>query len=154
MRRPNGMLGFNWGDNVEKVILQLGLSGGAWNQWLGGGGFDVYSHPTRMVKVFEQLCLVCLVSRAVKFEGIQFIFSDCDRRKMELSNVVRSGFGMEASKRDLYHVWSTGEVIRFAREQDRNICILTVTGPKFGRAHQAYLLTRGFRELFNSLQPH
>lgn len=154
MRRPNGMLGFKWGDDSEKVILQLGLLGGDRTQWPGGGGFELYLHSTRMVKAFEQSCRVSLVVRAVKLEGMQLIFSDCDRRKTELINVVRTSFGMEPSNLDPYHAWSTGEVIRFSRDQDQDICVLTVTGPQFGKVYQTYLLTRGFRELFNSLQPH
>lgn len=154
MRRPDGMLGFMWGDNSEEVIIQLGVSGGFWNPWLGGQGFEIYSGSETVISFLGRQCRICLVRHATNLAGMQFIFDDCFGHQTELINKVRNAFDLERSDSEPYHVWRTGELVRFSQNQEQGKCVLTVAGPIFGTAFQANLLTSGIRDTLNGLKPH
>jgi hypothetical protein len=153
MGRPKGVLGVEWGDTLEEAAARLGVACADKSEWEGGQGFETCRDSEHTVAAFGSQAFVRLIGKGGKLEGVELSFRECgDWGRMR--DTVREEFGLSTeSETDAYQTFWRGEAVRLIRTNAGEGCLLTVAGPRFGRAYSAFTLAQGFGALGGGTRP-
>jgi hypothetical protein len=153
MSSPSGFLGVHWGDNAQDAAVHLGLRCDSWEPWEGGQSYEACFDVEHPVDVFGRKAFVRLFRKGEGLEGLSLRFMHCDSASQDLIDAVRREFGLRLYESTPYDVFEDGAAVRFDYDKGDDSCRLTIAGPQFGKAFQAYVLEGGFRDLSAGLSP-
>ena len=152
---PDGAWGLRWGDDASAAAAKLGVPCAQWEIWEGGQGFEVCVNHERVVEAYGEKGYARLIRKGTRLVALQLTFTDCADRSTRLGRAVREAFGLRSGRNsELYHTWSSGEVVHLTWDARDQTCTLTVADPQFGKAYAAYLLAQGLGSLSDRLRPH
>ncbi len=154
MGKPKGAVGVRWGDKTETAAAQIGVACKQSEPSEDYPRFDICSDYAHSVQAFGRKAFIRVLSKDGRLAGLQFIFQNCTTRWDDLRDSVRREFDLSTrSKTDVYQTWSSGEVVHLSRDEQTQVCILTVAGPQFGPEYTRRRLASGLGEFASSLQP-
>ena len=149
---PRGLLGVGWGEDSAAAARKLRIDCPAWSEWDGQHGFDTCVDRNHSVDAFGRKAEARLFRAGSRIEGLAVEFPGC-RDDQQLDKAIRDKFGLEDARYPYYVVYWGDSVVHYERDNVANYCVLTVGGPRFGKAFQAYQLGLGLRDLSGGLRP-